>query len=145
MSPKLPFFPVLAALVLGSTACGTLGKHYGEENESGPAPAVEREIPTASILVDSWPSGAIIRMNGIKIGSGPVFARPELDGGGSLVTDLAISADYTTFALTRNATEIVTVRYASGDLPPKKLSLARPVDGGVISFGGSLPNAGGGP
>ena len=80
MSPKLLTLTAVAALVVAATACGTLGKHYGEENESTQVrptnPVFEPVITTASILVDSVPSGAIIRMNGIKIGTGPVFAGP---------------------------------------------------------------------
>jgi hypothetical protein len=145
MSPKLPTFVAVAALALVATACGTLGKHYGEDNEGAPvrpqqAPVFEPVLTTAAILVDSIPSGAIIRMNGIKIGTGPVFARPEIDESGSLVVDLALSADYTTFALARNATEIITARYQSGDIPPRRLILARSVDGGVSSVGGGIPS-----
>lgn len=141
MSPKLPTLSAVTALVLIATACGTLGKHYGEENETTTyrPPAEAAVITTASILVDSIPSGAIIRMNGIKIGTGPVFARPEIDESGSLVVDLALSADYTTFALARNATEIITARYTSGDIPPRRLLLARAADGGVTSIGGGIP------
>jgi hypothetical protein len=139
MSPKLPTLCVLAAVLLAATACGTLGKHYGEESENPPPPSNERVITTAAILVDSVPSGAIIRMNGIKIGTGPVFARPELDESGALTVDTAISADYSTFARTRNATDVVVARYNGGDLPPRRLTLARSVDGGVVALGGSPP------
>ena len=139
MNSKLPTLFAVAGLGLGLAACGTLGKHYGEENESAPPPRAEIVITTANILVDSLPSGAIIKMNGIKIGTGPVFARPEIDEGGSLVVDTVITADYTTFAQTRNATDIINARYSSGDQPPRRLTLARPVDGGVISFGGPIP------
>ena len=142
MSPKLLTLTAVAALVVAATACGTLGKHYGEENESTQVrptnPVFEPVITTASILVDSVPSGAIIRMNGIKIGTGPVFARPELDESGSLKVDTPLSADYTTFALARNATEIITARYVSGDIPPRRLILARQADGGVMSIGGGI-------
>ena len=65
MSPKLLTLTAVAALVVAATACGTLGKHYGEENESTQVrptnPVFEPVITTASILVDSVPSGAIIR------------------------------------------------------------------------------------
>lgn len=139
MTPKLPTLCAVAALGLAVTSCGTLGKHYGEETESAPPPGTEMIVTTANILVDSFPSGAIIKMNGIKIGTGPVFARPEIDEGGSLVTDTVISADYSTFVLTRNSTEIVKARYSSGDAPPRRLTLARTVDGGVIALGGPPP------
>ncbi len=139
MKPKLPTLCAVTALGLVVTACGTLGKHYGEETDDAPPSRTEKIVTTANILVDSFPSGAIIKMNGIKIGTGPVFARPEIDEGGSLVMDTVITADYTTFAQTRNSTEIVNARYGSGDAPPRRLTLARTVDGGVISLGGPTP------
>jgi hypothetical protein len=149
MKSKLPLLLTALAVLTGSAACGTLGKHYGEDDYvlSAPVPSRSNErttavaYPTAQMLVDSLPSGAIIRFNGIRIGPGPVVARPEIDAGGNLVMDITISADYSVFALTRNATEIITARYRAGDLPPRRVTLARGVDGGILSLGGSAPSA----
>lgn len=141
MSPKLQTLLAVSMLgLVGLTACGTLGKHYGDEVESDPLPSLAEAFKTVPILVDSIPSGAMIRLNGIKIGAGPVFARPIVDETGSLITNITVSADYTTFALARNATDIIVASYNIGDLPPKRLILARAADGGIQARGGAIPN-----
>lgn len=140
MNPKLQTLLAVSVLGFGLTACGTLGKHYGEEAEDDAPVGVADPFKTAPILVDSIPSGAMIRLNGIKIGAGPVFARPIVDETGSLITNITVSADYSTFVLARNATDIIVANYRSGDLPPKRLILARAADGGVQARGGAIPN-----
>ena len=114
-----------ALLGFGCTTRGTKAPLAEEEFETQPSTSRVR------VYVESQPNGAMIRVNGIRIGPTPRYVFLEVNENGHLLTDTTLSADW--FLV--GTSDISQIVYGTGDVAPNQIRFRRGAQ--TITVGGS--------
>ncbi len=124
---RIGVFAALASLALAS--CQNLQPVVGSGEEAeakDEGPVQDRVL----VRVESQPTGAIVRVNNIRRGVTPVDLRIDTNADGSVITDVTISADFSTNPRSVPGFNQRILTYPAGDMLPARLMFTTTTSGG---------------
>jgi hypothetical protein len=120
-SPLAAAVVALGALLFGFAACS-----------SAPPDRLE-DRPFVRVAVISTPPGAMISLDGTRIGRAPVTLSIESNEDGSMRRDVQVRGDFGTNPMTPSVTDAGTFTITSNDFAPRQLKFY-PAGGGAVTI-----------